>query len=800
MLTHYLTLSLRRMWRQRQVNFIRILSLALGLASGLVIFLVVNYMFSFDRHHPHMDRSYWIVTDIKREHVMQTDAAPRPLVEVLRRDYPFVESATRLETVFGRTIGVPDGRKGWVKKFNEARNVCFAEPQYFNHFLVNWVMGNPQTALTLPNTIVISERYAQKYFENADPIGRTLRLDNRVNLTVTGVIKNPPANTQLRYDALISYATIPGLEHIGAMQDWEGLQSMCFVKLREGANPRQLSNALEAIRKKNLSVEKAAQFAYHVLPLADLNHERSGMAPRPVLYALIAIGLLLVLAACVNYINLATAQALQRAKEVGVRKVVGSNQWQLIKQFVLETALLTVISVIIALMVTQLMMPLVNQTLATQVEMLHPAISITDLLQPKSLEWFISLIASVIILAGFYPAWVLSKFNPTKALTGQLTTQTVGGFTIRRTLITGQFILSQLFLIIVLVITAQLRHMQKVDWGFKHEHMTTVWLSPPNPVPYNQLRQSWLQLPGVEKVTFSSDPPASRYNRPTPFSYHIASKPEPFETRLRAADEHYLSAFGLSLVAGRNFRSTDTTAQEVMVTEALVRQLGVSPVSAVLGKPLRIKDADRIIVGVVKDFRSGDLHQPIVPVTIVHDLGHTTMAVLTLSPASPKNTLKAIENVWDQTMPDRVYKADSLDDLLASFFQMERLLAGFVQAFAFIAMATSCIGLYGLVTFMAEGRAKEIGVRRVLGARTQQLLWLFGKEFGRLILFGFLIAAPLGWWLTGSWLQQYTHRITSSPWLLAATLAITVLITALTVLGHALRAAVANPVGFLRNE
>lgn len=800
MLAHYLTLSLRRMWRQRQVNLIRVVSLALGLASGLVIFLVVNYMFSFDRHHPHMNRSYWVVTDIKKENVMQTDAAPRPLAEVLRRDYPFVESATRLETVFGWTISVPAAKAGAEKKFNEARNVCFAEPQYFNHFLVEWVSGNPATALSSPNTVVISERYARKYFDNADPMGRTLRLDNRAELTVTGIIKNPPANTQLRYDVLISYATIPGLEQNGTMQDWEGLQSMCFVLLRDGTNPAKLTTTLEEVRKKNLPAARAAQFAYHMLPLADLNHERSGMAPRPVLYALIAVGLLLVLAACVNYINLATAQALQRAREVGLRKVVGSSQFQLIRQFLLETALLTVFAVVVSLVLVQLAMPLVNGTLSKQVDMLHPDISILDLFQPGGLKWFVALVAAVIVLAGLYPAWVLSRFSPTKAITGQLTTQTVGGFTIRRTLITGQFVLSQLFLIIVLVISAQLKYMQKVDWGFDHDRKLTVWLSRSTPAPFDQLRNGWLQLPGVENVTYASDPPASPYNRPVPFSYHIPSRPEAFETRLRAADEQYLKTFGLALVAGRNFRATDTTAREVLVNETLVRQLGVPSAGAIVGKRMRVKDEDRVIVGVVKDFRSGDLHQPVMPVTLVHDLRHTTMAVLTLSPNHPAATLKAIEAIWDETMPHQVYKADHLDDLLASFLNMERLLAGFVQAFACIAMAMSCLGLYGLVTFMAEGRAKEIGVRRVLGAKTRQLLWIFGKEFGRLILIGFLVAAPLGWWLTNGWLQQYAHRIPTNTWSLAATLGITALITAATVLGHALKAAMRNPVEYFRTQ
>ncbi|WP_031526978.1 ABC transporter permease [Dyadobacter crusticola] len=799
MLSHYLTLSWRRMWRERQVNLIRIGSLSLGLASGLVIFLVVNYMLSFDRYHPHMERSFWVVTDVKRESVMQTDAAPRPLAEVLRRDYPFVESAVRLETFFGRTINVPNEKGGAARKFSEARNVCFTEPQYFDLFGVEWVSGNQKSALSSPNTIVLSERYAEKYFNTKSPLGRTLRLDNRVNLTVTGIIKNPPSNTQLRYDALVSYATIPGLESPKAMLDWQGLQSMCFVLLRDGTEQQQLAGALDIVRKKHLPAKEAANFAYHVFPLEDLNHERSGMAPRPVLYALMAVGLLLVAASCINYINLATAQALQRAREVGVRKVVGSNRFQLLRQFMLETALLTVAAAIFALLLTQMAMPLVNQTLADQDQTLHPDISILDLVQPGAFLWFGALVAGVMLLSGLYPSWILSGFDPAKALTGQ-PTRAKGGFTVRRALITGQFLLTQLFLIIVLVITAQLRHMQAVDWGFRHDNLQVLWLPQQGSVPHQQLRETLLNVPGIEAVTFASDPPVSPYNRPSQFSFHIATEPEAFETRVRAADERYLSTFGLSLVAGRNFNVSDTTGHEVMVNETLVRQLGVSPVSSVVGKRMRIKDGDRTIVGVVQDFRSGDLHQPILPVTLIHDLQHTAMAVLTLSPKHPAGTEQSIQAVWDATLPDQLYKSDLLNDLLNSFTRMERLLAGFVQIFALIAVATSCLGLYGLITFMAEKRAKEIGVRRVLGARTEQLLWVFGKEFARLLVVGFLLAAPLGWWLTSGWLQQYAHRIHLSAWLLLATLGLMAFITVATVIGHALKAASANPVKFLRAE
>lgn len=799
MLTHYLKLAGRRLWRERRVNMIRIGGLALGLACGMVIFLVVNYMFSFDRYHPHIDRSYWVVTDIKREHTVPTDAAPRPMADVLRREYPFVETAVRLETFFGRNISVPDGKGGWAKKFGEARNMCYTEPQYFDVFGVEWVSGDRKTALATPNTIVLSERYAQKYFDTENALGKTLRLDNRTTLTVTGIIKNPPPNTQLRYDALVSYGTIPVLENQEALQDWTGLQAMCFVVLREGAGPQQLAQVLPAVKQKYLSDEDSKHFDYQMLPLRELNHQRSGMAPRPILYALILVGMLLILAGCINYVNLATAQALQRSREIGVRKVMGSSRRQLIRQFLLETLLLTLVAVAVALLLAQLVLPLVNRTLAGVVEKLDPSISILDLLKPRAMGWFAALILLVVLMAGFYPALVLSRFNPTKVLSGRLTTRSAGGLRVRRGLITGQFLLTQLFLLIVLVITTQLRHMDSVDWGFRHTGVLAVWMPRDGAVPFSQLRENWLRVPGVEQVTFGSDPPAAPFNRPVPFSYHTRTEPEGFETRLRAADEYYLKAFDLSLVAGRNLNPADTAGREMIVNETLVKKLGVSPASAI-GKQVRMKDADRVIVGVVGDFRSSDLHSPVMPVSLLHDAPHSRMAMITLKAGYTDKTLDAIQAIWDKTFPDQVYRGQDVDSMLERFTETEKLLAGFVQIFALIAVGMSCLGVYGLVMFMAEARGKEIGVRRMLGARTVQLLWIFGREFGQLLAIGFLVAAPLGWWLMGSWLQQYTYHVSMSTWMLMVTLLVTLLITVLTVYRYVMKAVCANPIQYLRAE
>ncbi len=803
MVFHYLRVARRQLWQHRQINVISLLGLSLGLTSGLIIFLVVNYLFSFDRYHPHAERSYWIVTDVIGETTMPTDAAPRPLAPVLRRDYAFVETAVRLETFYGRTLSVPNGKGGWLKKFAEARTVCFTEPQYFDLFGVDWISGNPKTALAAPNTIVLSERYARKYFAAAPALGRTLRLDNQVNLTVTGIVKDPPPNTQQRFDAFVSYATIPVLEGPTARvdADWQGLQAMCFVRLRPGAEPDQLQQALPQIRRRYLAAQEAPHFAYQLLPLTELNHQRSGEAPRPILYALIGVGVLLVMAGCINFVNLATARALKRAREVGVRKVMGSTQGQLIGQFLLETALLVIGAMSVALVLTQLSLPLVNRTLAANIEMLQPTLSILDVVQPQAIGWFLSLLIGVTLLSGLYPAFVLARFKPAKALTGQPIPRLSRGVTLRQALIGGQFVLMQGFILAVLVISTQLQHLQQTPWGFAYESVLVIFLPQQGPAPLSALRQAWEQIPGVEQVSFGSDVPASAYNRPSPFSYHTTTEPEAFETRVRAIDAHYLSVFGIDLVAGRTVRAmSDSTGHDALVNETMVKRLGLSSPAAILGKHIRVKGTDRTIIGVVGDFRSGDLHQPLLPLTLVDDELHSRVAMLRLRGHDAEPTRQAIQRGWDRILPAEVYHAEMLTDLMTGFTAIERLLAGLVQVFAWVAIGLSCLGLYGLITFLSEAKAKEMGVRRVLGARTGQLLWLLGREFGKLLGLSFLVAAPLGVWGLSGWLQQYADRITLNGWLLAATLLLASLITALTIARQALKAVRANPIHTLQRD
>jgi putative ABC transport system permease protein len=799
MLRNYLTISLRNLWRNRLSSTISTFGLAIGLASGLLIFLLVSWLFSFDRYHAKADRTYWVVTDVHHDNVVPSDATPRPLGEVLRRDYPFVESAVRIELAFGKIIGTPDGKGGLAKKFEESRNVCFTEPQFFDVFDTEWVKGNPKTALNAPNTIVLSERYATKYFDNADPIGRTLRFDNQTNLTVAGVIKNPPSNTKLNFEVLVSYATLPALTgNPQLMQQWGGPSTLCFVALREGTPVERLTSTFPAIRQKYLAAQEAKLFDFHALPLSDLNHnpQYGGRAPRPILYALIIVGVFLVIAACINFINVATARAIKRSKEVGVRKAIGSSRGQLVGQFLTETALIALVAVGVALVLAQLTLPLLNNALA----ILNADLSVLAVFQPDSLLWFGGLILGVILLAGFYPSVVLSRFNPVAALRGRLTTQQLGGVSVRRGLVIVQFFITQLFVIGAIVMTSQVKHMQQADLGFNKESVLTVPVPTKNPLKQQTLREQLGQIPGVEQVALGGDPPASHRRPPVPFTYDSHTEPEKFGISVKIGDKEYVPLFRLKLIAGRNFRTNDSTNNEAVVNQSMIKQLGLRAPAEILGKRLTVFGTTRTVVGVMNDFYLGEVHGSIPPTTLLNLHSENTMAALKVAPANLSATVQAVEKVWNEQFPENVFKATFVDDLVNQFYLTERILLGLIQAFSLIAILIGCLGVYGLVAFMAESKTKEIGVRKVFGATRNQLLWLFGREFGKLVLLGFLVAAPLGWWLMNSWLQSYEYRIELNWWIFALTILMTTGITFLTVSYESVKAALMNPVKSLRSE
>ncbi|MFC5410982.1 ABC transporter permease [Larkinella bovis] len=802
MLRNYLKIALRTLQRYRTYSLLNIIGLAVGLGCGMLIFLVIGFQLRFDAYHQKADRIYRVVTELHHENRGYNRGTPKVLGEVLRRDYPLIETTARIKRLRSCLLSIPNPAGGFQKKFQEDRSVCFAEPQLFDAFDFAWKTGSPEAALTTPNSVVLTEKMARKYFGDANPIGRLIRLDNQWNLTVTGVLKDHPIHTNLSDEAYISYNTLAVLseESAQSLRRWTDLDSeeMTYVVLPESTPVAQVNAIFPALINRYYNGKERKIYRFYLQPLSDVHYNTrfGGKVQRKLLYAMGAVGLFLILAACINFVNMSTAHALRRSKEVGVRKAMGSTRGQLFGQFMAETALITLVAVGVALAIAQAGLPLINQSMAV----FNANLALTDLLAPQPLALLLALVGLVIGLSGFYPSTVLSGFNPIAALRSRVNVEQVGGISVRRGLVVVQFFITQLFVIVVIVIMSQLRHIRQTELGFTKDPILTIPVPTSDPVRQQTLRNRLLELGTVQNVALGNRPPASSSISQSSFTYDNRAEPEKFDTQTKVGDPQYIPLFGLKLLAGRNFLTNDSTNREVIVNETMVKQLGVTSIQAVLGKRLNVWDEDRTIVGVVNDFHVNSLRMAVGPLVLFNQPSANQMAALKIGTGQVPETLKQVEETWNSLFPEHAFHYQFTDDILDQFYVAETIMLGFAQVFSGIAILIGCLGLFGLVSFMAESKTKEIGVRKVLGATVPQILWLFGREFGRLILLGFVVAAPLGWWLMDAWLRDYTYRIQVAWWVFALALLLVTIITVVTVSYQSIKAALTNPVISLRSE
>lgn len=798
MINNYLNIALRNIKRRYTSSFVSVFGLSVGIAGALMTFLLVAYLFSFNRFYSKADRTYWIVTDMIDNQHMQMDVVPRPMAEVLRNEVSSVETAVRLNNVYGGIVTVNDKSGRNVKKFEESRNICFTEREFFQIFDTKWAYGNVENVLSKPNTVVLSRAYALKYFGVENAIGRNFRFDNKAEFEVTGIIENPPSNTQLRYDVMMSYASLPALNGNAVLADsWSEPSTMCWVALKDGSSISALNASFEHISKKYIAPETAKKYHFTTIPLSEMFHTPGyGPAPRPLLYALVIVGIFLVLAACVNFINLSTAQSIMRAREVGVRKALGSSRLQLTYQFMIETSVLCLIAFSIGIVMTQMSLPALNNALS----MLHADISVLNLLSPNTLSWLLILILGVIIASGLYPALAMARFAPVKALKGVMNTPARGKVSVRKTLVGVQFFITQLFIIGLIVMWAQIKYMKTTDLGFNRDAILMVKLPSTNSSKQETLRNHFKEIVGIEALAFCGMPPMTTMQTSEPFRFDNRTEAEKFQVTVRAGDMDYAQLFGLQIIAGRNFQSNDTTRHELLVNEKLAKQLGFSSGAEILGKNINLWGQNRMVVGVVKDFHLEGMRALIQPAAIVNMPSIFTMAAIKINPKQTTSALRDIETAWSGHFTDQVYNASFLDERLNEFYVTEHILLALIKIFSGIAVFIGCLGIYGLIMFLSETKAREIGVRKVLGANVKQLLWILGKEFALLLVIGFLLAAPLGGFLMENWLRGYAYKVNISWWIFALTLGIVCIITLLTISFQSLRAISANPIKSLRND
>ena len=798
MLRSYFTIGWRNIIRNKGYAVSNIAGLALSMICAIFIFVLIQHHLSYDNFHANSDRIYRIVTELHRDEIDYRSSVPSPLGSFIRNEHTFAEKIGRSYTETDAMITLRNGSE--VIKFEEAEGIAFTEPEFFEIFDFPLVQGNMATSLVAPNTAIITESRARKYFGDKNPIGETFWLRNKIPFTVTGVLKDFPVNTDIEPGVFVSFSTLKTV--VPWMADdtrgWQGIRGgmKCYVRLHPDVKPTDVEAGVAPYVKRFRPTSKNVH-VYKLQPMSDVhfNPRYDGKMEKRNLWILAVVGLFLIVTACVNFINLATAQALKRSKEVGVRKVLGGMRGQLLGQFIFETGLITFFGIAVASIIAYVICPYINLLFNTN-------LSINLFSDPDLILFVAGLTVGVTLFAGYYPGLVLAGFKPVTALKGKLTQLNFKGFNTRRTLIISQFAISQVLIIGMIVIISQLQYAKHSDLGFSKDAIIMV----PTGGDTSRLMTSAIKneigrMRGVEKVSLCYAPPASQDDWFNSIKFDNSTEEVDFPTSIKAADPDYIGLFDLELVAGRNLSPSDTV-REMVVNEALVRKLGFTSPQEVLGRIISADGGDMVapIVGVIKDFHDRSFYEEITPILLTTFSEDYAYYAIQLDLSDARMTIAAIEEEWTLQHPDEVFHFEFLDESIARFYQTEATMLKLIQIFSFVAIFIGCLGLYGLVSFMAAQKTKEVGIRKVLGGGIADILWIFGKEFSRLIVIAFLVAAPVGWWLMSTWLQEFRFQIEMGPWIFVLSIGSSFFIAAVTVGYQATKTALMNPIHSLRTE
>ncbi len=796
MLKNYLRIALRAFRRNRSYTLLNVLGLSLSITCGILIFTLVNYHLGFDNFHNDADRIYRFVTEQKREDISYVPSVPPALGKVFRDDYPFAEKLARVVTFDDELVTVPDEKD--PKKFIEKTGIAFAEPDFLQIFNFPLVKGNAATVISDLNTAVISERIAHKYFGDQDPINRIIRINNRADLRVTGVLKDLPANTDFKPEIYISWLTLRNIDGwLSGDDSWGGISSslQCYVKLNRNVSSSRVEALLPAYVKKYRPDSRNIH-RYLLQPMSQVHFDPrfDGPMEKKNLWILSSIAVFLIITACVNFINLATAQALRRSKEVGIRKVLGGHRLHLFWQFISETAVITIVATLFAIGLSYLLVPYVNSWF-------HTNMSIHFLSNLRLQLFTVMLVVLVTFLAGAYPGLILSGFSPIAALKGRLSMQQVSGFNTRRSLIVAQFAISLVLIICMIVVTRQMHFSNNADMGFDKEAIVMIPMGADSIDQQGRtLARELADVPGVQSVSLCFTAPSSRSNWFGSVRFDSRTEEEDYKVNIRSADDQYVKTFGLQLVAGRNIYPSDT-AREFLINETLLTRLHVRSVDEALGRTLYFNGSQKgTIVGVLKNFHDLSFHGDInaVAITSYPDTYQNYAVRLDLSRLS--TALPALEKKWSSTFPDKIFESTFVSQRIAEFYETESNMLKLINTFSFIAIFISCLGLYGLVMFMVAQRTREIGIRKVLGGGVGGILLIFGKEFGKLVAIAFLVATPIAWWLMTNWLQDFKFHIMMTPMIFVLAVLLVAGLAALTVGYQSVKAALVNPIRSLRSE
>ena len=808
MLTNHLKVAWRNLRKNRIYTVINIIGLSAGIAATLLIFRIVHFELGFNKQFSNYDRIYRVVSTVKtaEEGEHPETCTPIPAMDVMQQTVSQLEALARVHEVWPY-LTVPNPAGGApLKKFGMDNGTAFfVDAEFFKVFEPKWLSPPAAEAMAAPGAIVLTKAWAEKCFDHWEAaLNQTLMLDNLVPVQVKGVVDNFPEDCDFPLPFMISYETMKANADLYYYDEhWGNCSSnnQVYALLREGAAVSAANAALAKVGEKEYSEGSNVQSRiHHLQPLSDLHYNpdygASGnhIITKSRLKILSVIGILILFMAAFNFINLATAQATLRAREVGVRKTLGSGRGQLIGQFMSETGLIVLGSVVTGVIIAALCTPLLKYV--SDVPEQEPFLS-----QPIVWGFLIAVTILITLLAGLYPSFALSSFQPIKALKSESTAKS-GGAGLRKSLVVVQFVVAQGLIIGAIITLLQLEYIRSRDLGFDKSlvYNFSFGADSSSNVRQGALIQALKTIPEVQSVSLSSDQPFSGNTWTSNFKYSTRPDDEPFGINLKFADAQYAETYGLKLVAGRWLEPSDTM-REAVVNETLLRKLGIADPQEILGQDIRLGGRRILkIAGVVSDFHTHSLRRAHEPLLMTTRKEFYWDAGIKLKSADVTGTIAALNRAFDQVFPEQVFSGQFFDENIERFYEDDRRLSATCKAFGLLAILISCLGLFGLATHAAAQRVKEIGIRKVLGASVSGIVGLLSKDFLTLVSIAIVLASPPAWYLMNQWLDNFVYRIHIPWWVFLSAAAGALAIAFLTVSYQSVRAALANPIKSLRSE
>ena len=803
MLKNYFKITLRNISRNKLYSGLNIVGLAIGLACCILILLYVHDELSYDRFHDNADSIYRVeptVTTSERTMYLSVNAHVQG--PILKEEFPEVLEYVRFSS--------------YGKKVIEYENISFSEEKFvytdesvFTVFSFDMILGNPKEALVNPNTVVITEEMAEKYFGSDDPMGKSLKVNYNALFTVTGVIKNIPSSSHLKPDFLASFSTL-GLEpSTNIAQDLlSSMNYYTYVLLQEGTNYLEMEKKItEGINRyigamlESLggSIEFGLQPITKIYLHSDRELESEQMGDITYVWLFSGIGVFILLLACLNFMNLSTARSANRAKEVGLRKVVGANKSQLVRQFLGESMILTLISFVLAIVLVLMSMSFFRNISGKDILM-------NSLLNPAILAGFVGLFLIIGLIGGSYPAFFLSSFKPVEVIQGKLK-RGAKSSTLRIVLVSFQFAVSIILIIGTFTVNTQMKYVRSKNLGYDKDHVIMIQMRKNETrQKYEAIKEAIQRSPNVINVSASSTSPLGYSD----FSaYHAVGKPEDEISMFWAqmVDENYIDTYKMEIVRGRNFSKEFTSDKEeaIIINEAAVKKLGWQddPINQKIERFTSMTERQAYtVVGVVKDYHFQSLHQQIEPMMLYYTspYGNFSLISVRVRPENVQETITFLETTWKQFDTQYPFEFSFVDDQYDALYRTEVRLGKLFSYFTTLAILIGCLGLFGLTSFTTEQRTKEIGIRKVLGASVQGIIYLLVRDFTKWVFLAVVVAWPIGYLVMNSWLKNFAYRANLGVWIFLSSALLAFMISIVTVSYQSIKAALANPANSIRTE